>query len=191
MIAHLVRLLAALGLVLAVSALPLATVSACSCAFLGYPEAVAEAELAFIGTVTDAAEPAAGVDPTLVDPLEVEYAFSVERAKSPMPASVTVRTVLGDGGNCGLDMDVGQRWLVIARAEDGIRTDLCTGSTLFDGLEAELQQQISNGLSAEVEATAGSEAAIEAPPWGVIGVGAVVIVVAAVSFVAFGGDRVR
>ena len=52
-----VRVLAALVLAAGSAWVPFQSALACSCGFSGYPEAIAAADVAFIGTVVGAAEP--------------------------------------------------------------------------------------------------------------------------------------
>lgn len=176
-----IRLLRALAVVLLLTTVPIATVSACSCAFLGYPEAIATADVAFVGTVVGADEPAVmGGLP------EATYAFEVERGTEPVASPFSVRTVVGDGANCGLEIDVGQRWLVLASMENGVpSTNLCSGSTPFDGLDEATRAQIDPLLTEEAAVQEDADGGVAFPPGPVLALVGVLALVVIVSGIAF------
>ena len=175
------RLLRAVAVAVLLTSVPIATVSACSCAFLGYPEAIASADVAFVGTVVGADEPA-----VLNGLPEATYAFDVERGTQPVASPFTVRSVVGDGANCGLDIDVGQRWLVLASMEGGVpTTNLCSGSTPFEGLDDATRAQIDPLLTEEATVGEPAEEGLPLPPGpvlAIVGVLALVVIVSAVAF---------
>jgi hypothetical protein len=121
------------ALALGLTAVPLATVQACSCAPVGGPEEVAaqaarDGGVAFIGTVVDAA-PAPGPDG--FGPV-VGYAFEVEHASVPISAAVIEVRALDDGGgaSCGFTFGRGESWFVSAYEQEGaLHTGLCNGNT--------------------------------------------------------------
>jgi len=122
-------------LLLSSLAAPLGVVQACSCTWLGGPEeiavqAIAQADVAFVGTVT-AASPVFGFDGIGVGGPNVRYSFDVERASVATSATTSVDAVDdGGGGACGFTFDVGDRWLVAATDADGaLKTGLCAGNT--------------------------------------------------------------
>jgi hypothetical protein len=180
---RLIRLLQAAIVAVLLTTVPVATVSACSCAFLGYPEAIATSDVAFVGTVVGAEEP--GVMPIGGFP-EAAYAFDVERGKQPLASPFTVHSVVGNGANCGLEIDVGQRWLVLASMEDGVpKTSLCSGSTLFEGLDEATRAQVEPLLAEEPSVQEEVEDGLMLPPGPVVAFVGAVLLVAIVSVVAF------
>ncbi|MCA1568769.1 MAG: hypothetical protein LC798_00285 [Chloroflexi bacterium] len=141
---------------------PVATVHACSCAAFGTTaDAVAAADLAFVGTVAGTAP--GGEDPMMGVPL-VRYAFEVERASQVTPAVVEV-AALDDGGgpSCGFTFGVGERWLVVATSEGGsLRSNLCSGNVPVEGIgEAEMADLVAL-LPVEPEPTSPPPAAAPA-----------------------------
>lgn len=185
-----VRLVVAITLAIGLASVPVVAVHACSCAFLGYPEAIGEADLAFVGTVIDADEP--DRDAFAGGLAEVAYAIDVERAKSPTPNPVTVHTHLGDGANCGLDLNVGERWLVIASAASGRpETNLCTGTTPYDGMDPETRAMVDPLLTetaAPVEESPPEES-MTLPPTPALALIGATLLIAAVSVAAFRRER--
>jgi len=128
------RLMLVVALVLGLTAVPLATVQACSCALLGGPEEVAaqaarDGSVAFIGTVVDAAP--APADPNGFGGV-VGYAFAVEHASVPISAAAIEVRALDDGGgaSCGFTFGRGESWFVSAYEQEGaLHTGLCSGNT--------------------------------------------------------------
>ena len=126
-------------LALGLTAVPLATVHACSCAMIGGPEEVAaqaarDGGLAFIGTVVDAAPAPADQDGFGG---VVGYAFAVEHASVPISASmIEVRALGGDGGaSCGFTFGRGETWFVSTYEQEGaLHTGLCSGNTRMTDL---------------------------------------------------------
>jgi hypothetical protein len=66
----------------------------------------------------------------------IRYAFAVERAsKSTGPVVEVAALDDGGGASCGFAFGHGERWFVAATAEGGsLRTSLCSGNVLIDGL---------------------------------------------------------
>lgn len=144
---HMTRLLLAVVVALGLSAIPIATVQACSCAMPGSPaETVATADLAFVGTVVDTAPAPAAADGFGG---MVRYAFEVERASAPTDATVEVRAVGGDGGaSCGIEFGLGERWFVAAHRDAGsLQTNLCSGNLVADGMSAAELERLADVLS--------------------------------------------
>lgn len=126
-------LLVAFVVALAAAAAPSGVVLACSCAFPGYIEAIASADVAFIGTVVGEEEPA-GFDERPMP--EARYAFSIARSKAPMTSPFELGVVFGNGANCGFDMSLGEEYVVIASVWEGrLMSNLCHGTTLTESLE--------------------------------------------------------
>jgi hypothetical protein len=128
-----VRGMAAAALAVAMLAAPAATVHACSCVGSSTADAVEFATIAFVGTVAERAP--GGQDPMLGAPL-VRYAFAVERASKATGPIVEVVSHDDPGGSsCGFSFGAGERWFVVAMAQDGmLRTSLCSGNLPIEGI---------------------------------------------------------
>ena len=120
-------------------AAPVAIVRACSCSWLGGTEevavqAMAQADVALIGTVT-AASPVIGFGAMGFGGPNVRYSFDVERASVETDATIDVEAVDdGGGASCGFTFDVGDRWVVAASRDGGtLSTHLCAGNTQLTG----------------------------------------------------------
>jgi hypothetical protein len=123
------RLAVGASLAIGLAWAPAGTVLACSCLMLPLPEAVRQADFAFIGTVIAVDEP----EPNAGDAI---YTFTVERARDDMVSPFTLESVFGSDANCGFDMAVGERWLIIASTIDGPpSTSLCSGSARADTMD--------------------------------------------------------
>jgi hypothetical protein len=159
---------------------------ACSCGFLGYPEGIAAADIAFIGTVVGANEPdSLGPDGFA----RAEYAFDVERSASPIETPFRLQSWFGNEAGCGLDMAVGERWLVLASMESGApMTDLCTGTTRHDALDEATLANVEPLLQVEptpAESGSGAGDGLRLPTGPVLGIVGAIVLVGAVSVVAF------
>ncbi len=184
------RVLAAFALAVGTTALPATTAFACSCAFFGYEEAIAAADVAFIGTVV--AEEGEQV-------IELEQfptartAFEVSHSKESMASPFVLDVASGGGASCGLDMSIGEEWLVIASAWEGrLSTDLCTGTTLTNDVDPGELNRIKLALplndSIAVADDSGFTLDVPAP---VIGVLAAALLIGAVGMLAFRRDGLR
>lgn len=125
---RLVRLLAALAIVAAVSAIPIAQVAACSCMPMVPGEAAAMADAAFTGTVVG--EQPADDEPLGPAPMgQILYTFAVDGvAKGDVGARATVLSG-GDGAGCGMSFAMDERWLIFATADGGqLGTGLCSAN---------------------------------------------------------------
>jgi hypothetical protein len=126
---RILRALAALAIVVAVSAIPIAQVAACSCMPMVPGEAAAMADAAFTGTVV-AEQPVAGDDPGAPVPMgQVRYTFEVDGiAKGDLGSQATVLAG-GDSAGCGMSFAMRERWLIFASAQDGeLATGLCSAN---------------------------------------------------------------
>jgi hypothetical protein len=120
-----VRSIAAMLLVLTASAVSAAPARACSCVqSAGLREAIASAELAFVGTPVG--ERAVGKDRTGFGPL-IGTTFRVERASSETAARLEIAARPGeDEGACGFSFGLHERWLVMAHRSGGLlQTSSC------------------------------------------------------------------
>lgn len=175
------RLLQAALLAIGVAIIPLATVSACSCAVQDLPEAIASADLAVVGTVASV-EPTASAD--FGDGVVTTWAL--HHSRDPMPsATVAIHSVKDSGANCGTSFGLEERWLVLAyNGERGLETNGCMMNRPLDGGDAEAEALIAEAMT---PVTAGAE--VEDPamsiPMPIIGLGAAGILVVLVSLLAF------
>jgi Tissue inhibitor of metalloproteinase len=123
------RLLAAVALVVAVSAIPIAHVAACSCMPMVPGEAAAMADAAFTGTVV-AEQPVARDDPAAPAPMgQIVYTFEVDGiAKGDLGSRANILAG-GDSAGCGMSFAMNERWLIFASAQDGqLATGLCSAN---------------------------------------------------------------
>lgn len=179
------RLIAAAGLVLAISAVPAAHAAACSCAQMVPAEALAASDAAFSGTVVAASEAAVPADRGLpFGPGGVRYAFDVDGvAKGDVPASVEVLAG-GDSAGCGMTFGTGERWLVFATAEGGsLSTHLCAGNVpLAAGDEPPVSVATPEDIDAE-------EAGLAVPVGVIVPAGALLALAAVSGFLFWRADR--
>lgn len=116
------RLVAALGIALGVSAVPIAQVAACSCMQMTPGEAAASAEVVFTGIPVSEDQGNANPDAVL-------YTFQVDGvAKGDVGTQVSL-VAGGDSAMCGVTFALNERWLVFANTQDGaLTTSLCSGN---------------------------------------------------------------
>jgi hypothetical protein len=175
------RLTAALLLALGSAWVPLESALACSCGFPGYPQAIADADVAFVGTLVAEREPLPGGDGFA----EAQYAFEVTRARDPMTSPFEVNALFGGDANCGFDMSAGEEWLVIATSQEGKpTTSLCSGTARTKDLDAETRLVVDAMLGTDV-ATAPTDPGPPTIPVPVLVAGAGVVLVAGLSVLAF------
>lgn len=136
------RGLVAAAFAVAILAVPVVSVHACSCMGFTTADAVEAADLAFVGTV--AATAPGGQDPMMGVPV-VRYAFDIERASQETGPVVEVSAHDdGGGASCGFTFGVGQRWFVAAMSEGGgLRSNLCSGNVMLADIgDAEMAELI-------------------------------------------------
>lgn len=110
-------------------AAPVTQVFACSCMQMTPELALANADLAWVGVVTNV--DAAGVAPDSNDP--VRYTFAIEQMmKGELAINVDVRSSRSSAG-CGMEFALAQRWRVYAFADETgkLQTGLCSGNELL------------------------------------------------------------
>lgn len=175
------RLLPAAILAIGVAVIPLATVSACSCAMQGLPEAIASADVAIVGTVTSV-EPAGSAD--LGEGVLTTWALTSSR--DPIETgSLAIHSVKDSGANCGTSFGMQERWLVLAyRGEQGLETNGCMMNRRLDGGDAEAEALIAEAMTPVTAEPDAEEPALSIPV-PIIGLGAAAILVALVSLIAF------
>ncbi len=159
---------------------------------LGTPEeSIAAAEVAFVGTVTGAAQ---GGEDRGLGMGTVRYAFDVERASVPAEATVEVSSLDDPGGAaCGFSFGVGERWLVMAGMQDGrLQTNLCSGNVLLSELDDPAVEAILAALANTPDPPT-AEAANPAPsfPIPIVVGGVAALALVAVMVLAFRGERLR
>lgn len=149
--------LLSIGLALGIVAVPTAQVAACSCAFSEMPQAIRDAEVAFIGTLvaTDSAIPALG-DPATE---EIAWTWSVDRSREPISADQALVNAWPDNGaNCGVAFGIDERWLVLGHLEDGrLATNGCARNHRMDGSDPDTEAIIDEMVTASVGVTPGAE----------------------------------
>lgn len=177
----LLRPLLALAAALAFTAVPTVSVYACSCMETTVEQAVAEADLAIVGTLLAVQAP----PPDNVDqPMSMEWA--IERSRDPL--DVDRATIIGwpdNGANCGVSFEVGDRWLVLASMSDaGLETHGCLPNRPLDADDPEsaaiVDAMTPVGSSATPETTEDGE-----PPLALIGGAAALALLAVLSILAF------
>ncbi|MBX6751268.1 MAG: hypothetical protein IRY85_16655 [Micromonosporaceae bacterium] len=112
--------------------LPSTPACACSCGALSAEEAVARADVVFVGVAVEVTVPWRGPLSSSGDPVTVTFDVSTVY-KGDVPANARVRTVR-DSATCGYPFVAGQRYLVHAdRRTDGTwTTSLCDGNQPVD-----------------------------------------------------------
>jgi hypothetical protein len=175
------RLLAAAIIAIGVLTVPIATVSACSCAMQDLPEAIASADTAIVGTV-------ASFETTGDSDMgeRVRTTWQVDASRDPLPtASLAIHSVTDSGANCGISFGMNERWLVLAyRSEDGLETNGCMMNRPLDGGDAEAEALIAEAMTPVTHETVADDSG-PAVPLPIIGVGAAAVLIGLVSLLAF------
>ena len=172
-----VRALAALSMALTVSSVPLATVSACSCAMAALPDAIRAADVAIVGSTLSSAP--AGKD-EIGD--RVLTTWAVERSRDPIEGSrIGIESWHDSGANCGISFADGERWLVLAYSEGGaLTTNGCLQNRHLDGSDLEAEAAIAELLTEVASAEDPAAAPVEIPA-PIIGIALAAFVVVAAS----------
>jgi hypothetical protein len=113
-------------------AAPVSHVLACSCVQLGAGDALANADVAFVGVITGIDNPQDPQAELGNDP--IRYTFAVEEvAKGQLGATLDVRSS-PSSASCGQEFGLAQRWRVFAYADENgqLLTGLCSGNELLD-----------------------------------------------------------
>lgn len=168
------RLVAVLALLAALSTMPVRQVAACDCEPAQLPDAVRQADVAFVGTL---AERERGGDNFGV-PVTDRWRWSVERSRDAgIGPQLVVEAEPADGANCGVVFSVGERWLVIASVHDGaLRAHGCQPHHRFDGSDPEREADIADLVSDVVAPGGASTAGWEVPSPVLVSVGVVVLI---------------
>ena len=154
---------AGLAIAATMSLLPVSRALACSCAVVSERQAFEGADVVFEGVAISSKEPL--IIQSSGDPVEVT--FSVENTLKGALASqqVTVTTALS-GASCGAEFQVGERWRVFAYgSSDNLESNLCAGNRLLGAATAKEAVLTPN-----------------ATPMLLLGIGAVVLMLAGLAF---------
>lgn len=175
-----IRMLTALVLVAAASAVPISRVAACDCAPVELPDAVRQADVAYVGRLV---EHVRGGD-NFGFPVLDEWVWNVERSRDAgMSSTVTVAAELGDGANCGVFFAAGERWLIVASVHDGtLQTNGCQPNRRMDDADADTRALVADLVSVEVDR---DRPAPGSPPTPVLLIGGVAALLAAAGVLAF------
>lgn len=151
----LVRGLVAAALAVAMLSAPVVSVRACSCMEFTLEGAIAAADIAFVGVLTDpkAAPELGGFEP-------ITWRFEMERANRAVNGSIIeVSAPVNDGANCGVGFGVDERWLVMASRSDGVlNSSDCAGNVPIDEADPLVVAQI-EALVPAIDAAAAAEPA--------------------------------
>jgi len=112
-------------------AAPVSHVLACSCINLGPGDALANAQVAWVGVITAVDDPQKAQAELGNDP--VRYTFAVEQSlKGELTNTIDVRSAKSSA-SCGQEFAIAQRWRVFAFADDKgqLQTGLCSGNELL------------------------------------------------------------
>jgi hypothetical protein len=148
-----IRGAAAVVLAIGLGMVPLERAAACDCALVELPDAIRDADAAFVGSLS-AREP--GGDNfgfAVVD----QWHWDVERSRDAgLDPTIRVDASLDDGANCGVSFGVGERWLVLASVRDGVlQTNGCLPNHRLDGSAPDSETLIAELVSVEVGPSAG------------------------------------
>jgi hypothetical protein len=111
---------------------PISRAYACSCMELQPGQALANADVAFVGVVAGVRDPSGGNPLGSGDP--ITYSFVVQdvlKQGAAIPAVAQVSSTR-DGASCGQTFAVGQRWRLFAYRNGGsLSTGICSGNELL------------------------------------------------------------
>ncbi len=182
------RALAAIAVAGVLTAVPTASAFACSCAEVELPQAIAQADLAFVGNLL-AVEPVPGDEP--MGDQQLSYTFEVERARDASVAGrVSVRAWQDNGANCGVTFGDRGRWLIVAyRSEGTLETSGCLPNGALDGAPAAFEAQVTELLPVVTADTAPDSEGLEVPIPVLLVLGAAAIVIGASAWAFLRGPR--
>lgn len=179
------RWILALAVALGVAVVPSGRAAACDCALLDLAQAVADADVAVVGTLVGQSEPA--IDPVAAPGTEQRWTWRLERSRDPIPgAEVTLLAPMNDGANCGVSFGLQERWLVLAHDDGGVlRTNSCLPNRLLTEADPEVEAIVATFQPVE---EGGQDTGLTIPT-PVLGLAAVVAVIGVVSLWAFRRER--
>ena len=179
-------LLMVIGLVAGLAIAPTARVAACDCAMTELPQAIRDADVAFVGVLAGTDEPLPAV--VAGGPPEITWTWNVEWSRDPISADrISVTAWQDDGANCGVAFGVDERWLVIGDLADGrLQTNGCMRNQRMDGTdpegEAVIESLVTHSVAPGGQTPDGGAISVPMPVI-VLLVGAAAVVL--ISFVAF------
>lgn len=176
-----IRPLLAVAAALAFTAVPTVSVMACSCVQATVEQAVAQADLAIVGTLVAVQEPPADA---FDQPMAMEWA--IERSRDPLDVDrATINGWPDNGANCGVSFEVGDRWLLLATMTDaGLETNSCMGSRSLEAEDPEAAGIVEAMAPVGASETPGESASVDLPLPLLAG-GAALLLLAGLSFLAF------
>lgn len=169
-----------MALAVGLLAVPVSRVAACSCAMTTLPEAVQEADVAFVGRLVDRVP---GGD-NFGFPPDDEWRWAVESSRDPeLGNEVAVIAAVEDGANCGVLFAPGERWLVLAHVGDGrLHTNGCAPHQRMDAAGPETDALVSGFVPVSGDPPDAAPLQLPAP---VLVIGLTIGVVALVGLLAF------
>ena len=129
---------------------PVGHVYACSCMQLGAGQALANADVAFVGVVTGLRDPNAG-NPLVGSGDPIVYVFAVESVSKGPAANEITLTSARDGASCGMTFAPADKWRIYANRDGagGLATGICSGNELITA-NAPLPRPTPGGLPIEL-----------------------------------------
>ena len=112
-------------------AAPTARVFACSCMQMTPQQALANADIAFVGVVAAINDPNSG--PLVGSGDSLVYTFAVESTLKGDPAVTMDLLSSRSSASCGMEFAAAQRWRVFAYADEAgqLQTGLCSGNEML------------------------------------------------------------
>lgn len=179
-----IRLVVAFVLLACMAAAAPARVAACDCAWTELPQAVREAEVAFVGTLVGGSAEGSGAGGA---PQPILTTWAVERSRDPVASDrIEISTWPDDGANCGTAFGANERWLLLAyRGDNGLETNGCMRNHRMDGGDPESEAVIEELVTVSVTASTPPQGpGFEVPVPLLIGMGAL-LVIGLISVLAF------
>ncbi len=174
-----------IGLVAGLAIAPTARVAACDCAMTELPQAIRDAEVAFIGVLAGTDEPLPA--PVAGGPPEITWTWQIERSRDPISADrISVTAWQDDGANCGVAFGVDERWLIVGDVADGrLQTNGCMRNQRMDRTDPDGEAIIESLVTHSVAPGEPAEGGAPSVPMPVIVLLAGAAAVALISFMAF------
>jgi hypothetical protein len=173
------KLLVGAVLLVGLVAVPIERTAACDCSLIEMPEAVREADVAFVGTLREHVGGGHNAGFGALD----EWHWTLERSRDAGTGpTIRVSAPADDGANCGVPFGAGERWMVLASVHDGtLQTNGCMPHHRMDGSAPEAEALVEELLP---NRTAHAESGqVTSTP--VLLVLSVVVAVGGIGFVAF------
>ncbi len=138
------KLLVGALLLVGLVAVPLQRAAACDCSLIEMPEAVRQADVAFVGTLGDHVRGGGNAGFGALD----EWHWTVERSRDAGTGpTIRVSAPADDGANCGVSFGAGERWMVLASVHEGtLQTNGCLPHHRMDGTAPDAEALIAQLL---------------------------------------------